>query len=191
LLFASAEGLAADAREVYRRGVWQVGLSGAYADGFAAFGSGGSPNEDVRMGVLLAQAGGTVSEPVGMGRWFEGSLSAHGEVQLLWNRNPQTGFGGGATFRLRYQWLRFAQMGVVPYLDGGAGMGSIDFDLSSQRDGFNFLIGGGLGLHLHAAERVALSVGWRFHHISNAGIRSPNVGINSNLYYVGVTFFLP
>jgi hypothetical protein len=143
------------------------------------------------MGVLLAQAGGTFTEPVGVGRWFEASLSAHAEVQLLWNRDPQTGFGGGATLQLHYQWLRLAREGVVPYLEGGAGMGSIDFDLPSQRDGFNFLIGGGVGVHLHATERVALSLGWRFHHISNAGSRSPNVGINSHLYHAGVTFFLP
>ncbi len=191
LLLGAGAAHAVDARPAYARGVWQLGLSGGYADGFAAFGSGGSPNEEVRMRVLLARAGTTVTDPLGADRWFEGSLSAHLETQLLWLREPRRGFGGGATFRLRYHLRHFASRGVVPYLDGGAGMGSIDFGLPSQRDGFNFLLGGGVGVSLHATEWMAVTLGWRFHHISNAGSRSPNVGINAHLYSAGLTFFLP
>lgn len=182
---------AVDATPAYAHGVWQLGLSGGYGDGFAAFGSGGTPNEDVRMGLLLAQVGRTLGDPFWAGGWLEGSFSVHGEAQLVWNRHPQSGFGGGGTLRLRYQFRRWASRGLVPYLDGGAGMGGIDFDLPSQRDGFNFFVGGGIGAHVHVSERVALSLGWRFHHISNASLRSPNVGINDHLYHLGLTFFLP
>ena len=78
---------AVDATPAYARSVWQFGLSGGYGDGFAAFGSGGTPNEDVRMALLLAQFGRIITDPLFTDGWLEGSFSAHGEGQLVWNTN--------------------------------------------------------------------------------------------------------
>jgi hypothetical protein len=62
----------------------------------------------------------------------------------------------------------------------GSGAGYLDADLDYQRDGFNFLLQGGVGCRL-GDWRADL----RFHHISNAQLRQPNSGLNEVLILVG------
>jgi hypothetical protein len=56
--------------------------------------------------------------------------------------------------------------------------------------GLNFLFyfGGGLRVQLH--ERGAVSLGYRFLHISNAGTTNFNPGLDNNVFYVGYSFHL-
>ena len=184
-------GFAHDARDAFTRGTWQSGLAGGYARGFAAFDSGGSESEDVRMGALFASAGASLTDSIAPGRWFGGGVSLLGEGQFLWNREPRDGFGGSGALVVRYHFLASARHGVVPFLDGGAGVGAIDFDLESQHDGFNFILEGGVGVHLFLTPVLALTPSWRYHHISNAGTARPNVGINSQLFLLGINLFFP
>jgi len=180
---------AEDARGAFAPGTWQLGVAGSYARGFGAFGSGGTESEEVRMGALLPSVGASLTDSIAAGRWFEGGVSLLAEGQLLWNREPRHGFGGGAALVVRYHFLAPARHGVVPFVDGGAGVGGIDFDLDSQHDGFNFMLEGGVGVHLFLTPELALTPSWRFHHLSNAGSRLPNVGINSQLFSLGINLF--
>ena len=66
------------------------------------------------------------------------------------------------------------------HLMAGTGAGVLDADLDWQSDGLNFLLQGGVGLHIQD-WRVDL----RLHHISNARLRSPNRGTNGVLVLVG------
>jgi len=159
--------------------------------GVGAFGSGGSENEEVRMGALFPNFGASLTDSIAPGHWYGGGVSLLGEGQFLWNREPRDGFGGSAALVVRYHFLAPARHGIVPFVDGGAGVGSIDFDLDSQRDGFNFMLEGGVGVHFFLTPTLALTPSWRYHHLSNAGSRDPNVGINSQLLLLGITVFLP
>ena len=47
----------------------------------------------------------------------------------------------------------------------------------------------GPGLMFFLNEHTALSLGYRFHHISNAGKCSPNLGVNSSLIMGGLSYF--
>ena len=69
-------------------------------------------------------------------------------------------------------------------------MGSLDFDLRDQDDGFSFVLQGGAGLRWFVSERTSLDAAWTLHHISNAGTHLPNNGINASLPTLGVTFYL-
>ena len=191
LLSAPAAANAVDALAAFAPGTWQLGMAGGYARGFGAFGSDGTESEAVRMGALLPSVGGSATNTLGAGHWFEGGVSLLGEGQLLWNREPRKGFAGNAALVVRYHFLGLARHGFVPFVDGGAGLGSIDFDLDSQHDGFAFMLEGGVGMHVFLTPSLALSPSWRFHHLSNAGIRRPNVGINSQLFLLGVSLFFP
>ena len=69
-----------------------------------------------------------------------------------------------------------------------AGIIGTDFDLE-QRDGFNFILQGGAGIQWLVTNRTALTVSYLFHHISNAGIQTPNEGFNQHMILFGPTFF--
>ena len=67
----------------------------------------------------------------------------------------------------------------------------LDYDLVDQSDGFNFVIQGGVGLRYWLPERRrgAVDLPARFHHISNAGLRLPDLSIES--FQLFVTYVFP
>ncbi|HEV3216942.1 MAG TPA: acyloxyacyl hydrolase [Vicinamibacterales bacterium] len=54
---------------------------------------------------------------------------------------------------------------------------------------FNFLDQAGFGVRIAAGRRREWLAGYRFQHISNAGLSRPNPGANFNFVYAGFTFF--
>lgn len=54
--------------------------------------------------------------------------------------------------------------------------------------GLNFFFDLGGGFRWRAGERGAVSVGYRFFHISNAGTTNFNPGVDNNVFYVGYSF---
>ena len=88
----------------------------------------------------------------------------------------------------RYNFLESGR--VVSFIEAGAGILGTDLDLKGQSDGFNFSLQGGLGLHYFVLPHVAITAEARLHHISNAGLRVPNNGINDCLFLLGASVFL-
>jgi opacity protein-like surface antigen len=192
-LLAAVTARASDAApqaDPFAYGAWQVGVLAGHAWGFGEpFGSAGTSNADVQFALLAPSAGIGVSDHWARDSWYGGSVALIGEGQFWWNHEPHSGFGGAFDLGLRYQLLGLRERGVVPFIEGSAGLGGIDFDLASQHDGFNFTLQAGAGLHWFVAERTALDLGYRYHHISNAGTERPNIGINSHLAYLGLSYF--
>jgi lipid A 3-O-deacylase len=175
-----------DGRRHFGWGKQEISLAGSYAIGFGAFGSEGTDAADVEFAGLLPNWGIGISDALG-DSFYRGSFSFHIEPQMLWNHEPQNGDAYGGGILIRYNLL--TQRRFVPFIEGGTGFMSVDFDLFNQRDGFNFLLQGGVGAHFFLTDRAALLAGWRYHHMSNAGTRHPNVGINSNLFQFGATYY--
>jgi hypothetical protein len=69
-------------------------------------------------------------------------------------------------------------------------MNNADANLKSQSDGLNFTPQGGVGVHYFISDRTSLTGEWRLHHISNAGIHENNLGFNSSLFMLGITYLL-
>src|SRR2546428_522248 len=63
--------------------------------------------------------------------------------------------------------------------------------IPEQSTPFNFVMESGPGVQYFTTERVALTLGVRFHHISNAGLGDRNKGLNSTLGYLGLSVFFP
>ena len=63
--------------------------------------------------------------------------------------------------------------------------------IAEQSTPVNFLLETGPGLQYLATDRIALTLGTRFHHISNANTGERNHGLNSILTSVGLAVFLP
>ena len=56
---------------------------------------------------------------------------------------------------------------------------------------FNFVVWGGAGCAWRLTPQWALNVGYRFVHLSNAGPRNPNSGLNFGLPLVGLSYSFP
>lgn len=87
----------------------------------------------------------------------------------------------------RYHFLSASPL--FPYVEVSAGVMATSLNIKEVRSDFAFVLEAGVGVSYFVGERVALTAGYRFQHISNGGIESPNRGINSDTGVVGVSFF--
>jgi len=75
-----------------------------------------------------------------------------------------------------------------PYFKGGVGMLYMSLHTIEQSTQFNFNEYAGLGMHYFFKKDMAFTLEYRFRHVSNGGIDSPNTGINTNFAVCGVSF---
>ncbi len=175
-----------DANFGYGKQEWS--LAAGYGFGVGLYGSDYGDLKDIRFAALIPRWGIGLSDPVAEGTWYKGNLDLLIEGAFLFEYHPEHGFAGGATMMLRYNFLQSKPF--VPFIEAGGGIVGTDLDLSGQSDGFNFSLQGGLGFHIFVSPQVALTAEARLHHISNAGLRQPNDGINDCLFLVGASFFV-
>lgn len=168
---------------IFRQGALHSGASAGWGHGFELF----NEQDDVRMLATFPHVGVGLSDPLGRS-WYRGNFDLALEPQLFVNLDPSGGRAGGAALYLRYHLL--ATERFVPFVGAGSGMLGLDFDGRHQDDGFNFILQAGAGGYVFLTDRTAFSLDARWHHISNAGLRDPNHGIDSALLLTGVTWFL-
>jgi len=80
---------------------------------------------------------------------------------------------------------------VYPYIEGGLGVLYTDLRGYHLGGHFSFLETGGVGASYFLNDHMALNVGWRYRHISNAGLYDDNAGLNSGIFLAGFSYFLP
>jgi lipid A 3-O-deacylase len=78
---------------------------------------------------------------------------------------------------------------ISPYILVVTGPQDISVDSITQSNGFNFSSAIGAGIYLSVTKNIALNLGYRYRHISNADIKKPNEGINSQIGLAGLSFF--
>ena len=106
-------------------------------------------------------------------------------------KGSSTIYGAGLSplgFKLNF----LPQSWIQPFIAASVGFIYSQHDIpvpDSSR--FNFTPEAGLGVQFFLAPQRALTLGYKFHHISNAGISARNPGMNSNVIYAGFSFFTP
>lgn len=127
--------------------------------------------------------------PMGKGR-LQGVPELSAELMLQRYDRPEEhrnkmayGLKGG----LRYHFLAVGVL--VPYLEATVGMAATDLRVGEIRSSFTFVLETGAGVSMEVPGGLVVSVGYRFHHLSNAGLDRPNRGINADALVVG--FSLP
>jgi hypothetical protein len=107
---------------------------------------------------------------------------------FLYINHPSETWGQGASLLFRYNFVTGTRW--VPFFEAGVGILHwnlrIPRDLNSQ---FNFTILGGPGLNYFLTDNLAIVGQAGLHHISNAGRKSPNVGVNSVMGLLGVSYY--
>ncbi|HWR00359.1 MAG TPA: acyloxyacyl hydrolase [Chlorobaculum sp.] len=96
---------------------------------------------------------------------------------------PDSGVEAGLDVFIRYLYPLSSSVKLVSEI--GSGPMYLGVRTTEQGNcGLNFLNQFGLGAQVAISGNSALSVGYRFRHLSNAGINQPNSGINSNALVV-------
>jgi len=78
---------------------------------------------------------------------------------------------------------------IQPYFKGGVGVIYLTQHFREQGTQFNFNEFAGFGLHYFFTKNTALTLEYRYRHISNAGIEQPNHGVGTNIGLCGVSYF--
>jgi hypothetical protein len=103
-------------------------------------------------------------------------------------KTPERNTETGANFLLK---CVFTQKKLFqPYIKAGIGLVYITQETKNQREGFNFLPQAGLGFSFRITENTSASLEYRFRHLSNAGLRKPNSGIDADMFLIGIQFRL-
>ncbi|MEO5954646.1 MAG: acyloxyacyl hydrolase [Nitrospiraceae bacterium] len=130
----------------------------------------------------------TLTDPIGSS-WYRGQIALGAELLGFGTSEPKTAYGVGATPKLEYRFTGFDRL--RPYVEGGGGPIWTDLGgrVPEQPGQFNFVVWGGAGCAWRLTPQWALNVGYRFVHISNAGTRTPNSGLNFGLPLVGLSYY--
>jgi lipid A 3-O-deacylase len=101
--------------------------------------------------------------------------------------SPSDDWCFGFTPHLRYNLATGTRL--VPFVDGGAGVTVVGVEQPDLSSTFEFNLQGGTGVHYFVRDNLAVAVEARYLHISDAGIRHPNDGLNGVGGMIGLTWF--
>lgn len=130
----------------------------------------------------------TLTDPVGNG-WHRGQVSVGAEVVYLQFREPVLTHGVGLTPKIKYTFVALDRFRPYVEFAGGPFWTDLGGKVPEESSEFNFILTAGIGLSYFITPQTAINVGYRFHHISNAGTHYPNLGLNSSLPFGGFSFY--
>jgi len=119
--------------------------------------------------------------PGGLRGSLDGRLEWQGAAQYA----PDNAYVVGFTPVLRFNIATGSRW--MPFVDAGAGLSLTDIrgpDLSTM---FQFNLQGGFGCDYFLRDNLALTLQYRFLHLSNACIELPNNGVNANIVTIGLS----
>jgi hypothetical protein len=97
--------------------------------------------------------------------------------------------GEGVGFSpLMFRWNLRQHRAIHPFVEAAAGMMATNHDVPENTARLNFSLHAGGGARVRVAERWAVVVGYRLHHLSNNNTASRNPGVTSHVGYVGVAY---
>jgi lipid A 3-O-deacylase len=167
----------------FREDARLAGFSAGVGIGVIAFG--GSEKHD--MALVAGRYGWALTGLLGGDRWYRGNLLLLGELFGGWQFDPNGAYLVGITPVLRYAFATGSRW--MPFVDAGAGISLTDINGPDLSGNFQFNLQVGAGLHYFFRDDLAFTVGYRWLHLSNAGIEQPNLGVNTQVISVGLDWF--
>ena len=134
-------------------------------------------NLGLRYGLILTKPHGP--------SFLRGQLEYALEVVPAFVVVQKTNTAYGAGFNpFAFKWMMAPRSSIMPYFEIGGGTLFTNTNVPEKTSQVNFTSGGALGLHF-VRSRYTISTEVRFMHISNAGLSTPNPGINTIQFRVG------
>jgi len=193
---ALSESRAKSEPQAKHSGIWENDLGGGFRKcrmdaslaagigfGVKAFGSRTAHS----LTLTSIDIGWITSHLLAPGKWYAGNVECRIEIFGGGQFKPDVSqFVGLAPF-LRYDFATGSRW--VPYVELGAGVSETDIGGPDLSTSFEFNLQTGFGTHYFFADNEALTLRYRFLHLSNAGIDFPNAGVNTQVFSLGVTWF--
>lgn len=123
----------------------------------------------------------------GEGKWYRGNWELLGELFGGGQFRPDAAYFIGVTPLVRYNFTPGGRW--VPFITMGAGATATDIRNGDLSTTFEFNLQAGGGLHWFIRDHWALTAQYRFIHLSNAGLKFPNLGLNTSTLLLGVSCF--
>ena len=179
---------AEEARDVVKQGTVEIGLAAGFWQATTVVGDALSADRSAVF--VLPRAGMVLTEPLGS-NWWQGNVEVLVEPLFARFTRPFAAEAAGGSLVVKYNFLSFGRW--MPFWDAGAGMiwTNLAPRIPEQSTPFDFVLETGPGIHYFMTQTVALTTGFRFHHISNGNFGERNTGINAWLSYLGISVFLP
>jgi hypothetical protein len=96
----------------------------------------------------------------------------------------------GAGFNpVNLKWNFTSHEKVTPYLELGGGVLFTNTEVPAFTSTTNFLTHAALGIHFFNTGKRAITTSVRYEHISNAGLATPNPGVNTVQFTIGLNWY--
>ncbi len=135
---------------------------------------------------LIGRFGWFLSQELGSG-WYKGRHELLVELPLHLVVDPKVSPMVGGY--LLGSWKFTSLDDWAPYVFAGGGILYVDLGLPTMGSRLDFSYQCGTGVQYFITKDTALSLEYRYHHISNAGTATPNEPLNSSKILLGVAFF--
>lgn len=167
----------------FKKGTEDFSVTLGHGWGAKIFGSG------KRHDLLLASGhwGWIATTLMGKHHWYQGTLEPWAELFGGLQYHPRDHYVTGLTIGLRYHFVTASRW--VPFFDAGVGLAATDIGKPDLGSTFEFNLQIGLGIQYFINPHLALGGHARLFHLSNGGLTSSNMGVNSFLYLCDVTWF--
>jgi lipid A 3-O-deacylase len=172
------------AAETVEKATYELTLLGGYGITHRGF---GDTRTQVQTVDAIGRFGWFLSDEVGKGSWYQGRHEQLVELPLHLVVDPRTRIMTGGY--LLGSWKFTSIEKVYPYIFAGGGVLYNDLGLSTQGTRINFSYQAGTGLQYLIAPDMAITMEYRYHHVSNAGTAEPNEPLNSSKVLFGISVF--
>ncbi len=169
--------------EGFRSSAQSTSLEAGAAAGLAILG--GRQRHDL---ALTSISYGHMLGPVrGEDHWYRGNWELRGELSGGPQYSPNANYVIGLTPHLRYDFATGTRW--VPFADAGAGVSATGIGAPDLSGTFEFNLQGTVGTHWLIRNNLAVTAEARYLHLSCAGMRSPNLGVNAVAGMIGLSWF--
>jgi hypothetical protein len=179
LLFIPWIAAAEDSTFTIQKGVWDIGM-------FTGGGTQihGGTTDDTQLWLTGVRFGKVLTGSEGHGS-FEYAVEAIPAFVVF---QDEIVYGVDIT-PLLLKWNFSSHSRIIPYFEIGAGLLYTSDNVPERTSVINFTPQTGFGVHVFTHEKQAISFTFKYMHISNGGLESPNPGINSLQFLIGYNWF--
>jgi hypothetical protein len=165
-----------------KKGTWDLGVwtGGGHALTGSTSGT-GVWNAGFRFGRVMTQEHGP--------GWLRGNLEWSGDIIPAYVIFQNTNVYGAGFNPALFKWNFTRGKKIAPYFEMGAGMLFTRSDVPAGTSTINFTPQAGFGMHIFTRQKRAVTLTGKYVHISNAGLSTPNPGINTIQFTVGYNWF--
>ena len=169
-----------------REGAMELGLQGGYATSIRV----GGTQHNYKMAFAAPRFGYVFTDLIG-DDVCGGFLKGNGEVVIegLFGTGVHNIGGESEGLAAMYKHNFITGTRWVPFFEAGLGVSQNNWHIYECQSHFQFIVQAGVGVQYFFNDNWALIVEGRYHHMSDAGMTSPNPGLNNIMLTAGVTRF--